>query len=107
VLEAAVLGRSVALAKATIAAADLAAGRVPSSVALRLSAAYEADHARRQDVLVKLQSDMLAAIEKMPEDWDEIELCWYLLWRAELFSVSHVDRLRRKAHEHALRSRGL
>jgi hypothetical protein len=59
------------------------------------------------DMLDKVKADMLAAIEKMPEDWDEIELCWYLVRRAELFSVSHVDRLHRKAYEDALRIRRL
>jgi hypothetical protein len=56
--------------------------------------------------LAKLEQDMLAAVEKMPEDWDEIELGWYLVHRAEMFT-STADRLRRKAYEHALRSRRL
>jgi len=58
-------------------------------------------------MLAKLQPDTLVAVDQMPDDWDETELGWYLVGRAELFSVSHVDRLRRKAYEHALRSRGL
>ena len=57
--------------------------------------------------LAELQRDMMAAVEQMPDDWAETELGWYLVHRAELFSVSHVDRLRRKAYEHALRSRRL
>jgi hypothetical protein len=55
----------------------------------------------------KLRAHMLAAIVKMPEDWDETELCWYLVHRAEMFSVSHVDRPRYKAYEVALRTRRL
>jgi hypothetical protein len=29
---------------------------------------------------------MLAAVEQMPADWDETELAWYLVHRAELFT---------------------
>jgi hypothetical protein len=57
-------------------------------------------------MLAKLQQDMLAAVEQMPDDWDETELAWYLVRRAELFTRT-TDRLRRKAYEHALRSRRL
>ena len=40
---------------------------------------------------------MLAAIERMPEDWEEIEPCWYLARRAEMFSTHHFgNRIRRK-----------
>jgi hypothetical protein len=39
------------------------------------------------EMLAKLQQDMLAAIEKMPAEWDEVELGWYLVRRAEMFSV--------------------
>jgi hypothetical protein len=56
------------------------------------------------EMLAKLQQDMNMAVEKMPEDWDETELQWYLVHRAELFTRS-TDRLPRKAYEHAVRSR--
>ena len=56
------------------------------------------------DMLDRSKADMLAAIEKMPEDWDETELQWYLVHRAELFHRT-ADRLRRKAYEHAERRR--
>jgi hypothetical protein len=56
------------------------------------------------DMLDKLKADMLAAVEQMPDDWDETELAWYLVHRAELLTRT-TDRLRRKACEHALRSR--
>jgi hypothetical protein len=45
------------------------------------------------DMLDKLKADMLAAVEKMPEDWDETELAWYLVHRAE-FLTRTTDRLR-------------
>ena len=45
------------------------------------------------EVLDKLKADMLAAVEKMPEDWDETELAWYLVHRAE-FLTRTTDRLR-------------
>jgi len=32
--------------------------------------------------LAKLQTDMMAAVEQMPDDWDETELAWYLVHRA-------------------------
>jgi hypothetical protein len=38
-------------------------------------------------MLAKLQQDMLAAIEKTPDDWDETELQWFLVHRAELFTA--------------------
>ena len=51
---------------------------------------------------------MLAAVEKMPEDWDETELAWFLVRRAELFYIHRPsDRLRRIAYNNALRIRGL
>ena len=51
------------------------------------------------DMLDKLKADMLAAIEKMPEDWEETELQWYLVRRAELFNIHcPSDRLRRIAY---------
>ena len=60
------------------------------------------------DMLDKLKADMLAAVEKMPEDWDELELAWFLVRRAELFYVHRPsDRLRRIAYNNALRTRGL
>jgi hypothetical protein len=31
------------------------------------------------EMLDKLKADMLAAVEKMPEDWNETELGWYLV----------------------------
>jgi hypothetical protein len=46
------------------------------------------------------------AVDQMPDDWDETELAWYLVHRAELFTTTS-DRLRRGAYEHALRSRRL
>jgi hypothetical protein len=50
----------------------------------------------------------LAAVEKMPEDWDEVEIAWLLVRRAEQFNVYRsADRLRRKAFENAVRTRGL
>jgi hypothetical protein len=58
------------------------------------------------DMLAKLLTDMLAAVEQMPEDWDETELGWYLVHRAEQFART-TDRLRRKVYENALRSRRL
>jgi hypothetical protein len=48
---------------------------------------------------------MLAAVENMPEDWDETELGWYLVHRAVLFTRT-TDHLRRIAYNNALRSRG-
>jgi hypothetical protein len=58
-------------------------------------------------VIAELQQEMLmAAVEQMPDDWEETELAWYLVHRAELFTRT-ADRLRRKAYEHALRSRRL
>jgi hypothetical protein len=60
------------------------------------------------DMLDKLKADMLAAVEQMPEDWNETEPAWYLVRRAELFYIyGPSDRLRRKAYEHAVRSRRL
>jgi hypothetical protein len=60
------------------------------------------------DMLDKLKADMLAAVEKMPEDWDETDLQWYLVRRAELFYIHRpLDRLRRIAYNNALRTRGL
>jgi hypothetical protein len=41
----------------------------------------------------------------MPDDWDETELGWYLVHRAEMFFTPKSDRLRRKAYENALRTR--
>ena len=42
------------------------------------------------------------------EDWDETELQWFLVRRAELFYVHRSsDRLRRIAYNNALRTRGL
>jgi hypothetical protein len=59
------------------------------------------------DMLDKLKADMLAAVEKMPEDWDETELQWYLVRRAEAFYVHRAsDHLRRIAYNNALRTRG-
>jgi hypothetical protein len=37
------------------------------------------------DMLARLQRDMDTAVEQMPDDWDETELGWYLIRRAELF----------------------
>jgi hypothetical protein len=34
------------------------------------------------EMLAKLQQDMLAAVERIPDDWDEVALSWYLLHRA-------------------------
>ena len=49
---------------------------------------------------------MLAAVDQMRDDWDETELVWYLVHRAELFTRT-ADRLRRKVYEHAVQSRRL
>jgi hypothetical protein len=58
-------------------------------------------------MLAKLQQDMLATVKQMPEDWDETELAWYLVHRAQLFTRTS-DRLRRIAYNNALRTtRGL
>jgi hypothetical protein len=80
----------------------------PSNINVNSYSAMDAKGKRRviTDMLDKLKGDMLAAVEKMPEDWDETELAWYLVHRAELFTRS-ADRLRHKAYEHALRSRRL
>jgi hypothetical protein len=58
------------------------------------------------NMLDKLKADMLAAVDQMPDDWDETELAWYLVHRAELFTRT-TDRLRRKAYEDALLTRRL
>jgi hypothetical protein len=58
------------------------------------------------DMLAELQRDTMAAVEQMPDDWDETELGWYLVHRAEMFHRT-ADRLRRKAYENALRTRRL
>ena len=58
------------------------------------------------DMLDKLKADMMAAVDQMPDDWDETELGWYLVHRAEMFHRT-ADRLRRKAYENARRSRRL
>ena len=52
---------------------------------------------------------MLTAVERMPAEWDEIELGWYLVSRAETFGVQRASehRLRRKAFDNAVRVRGL
>ena len=60
------------------------------------------------DMLDKLKAEMLAVVEQMPEDWDETELQWYLVHRAELYYIHRPsDRLRRIAYINALRTRGL
>jgi hypothetical protein len=54
------------------------------------------------EMLGKLRTDMDMAVEHMPDDWDETELQWYLVRRAEKFCVHRAtDRLRKKAHENA------
>jgi hypothetical protein len=58
------------------------------------------------DMLARLQRDMDMAVEQMPDDWDETELGWYLVHRAEMFHRT-ADRPRRMAYEHALRDRRL
>jgi hypothetical protein len=58
------------------------------------------------DMLDELKADMMTAVEQMPDDWDETELGWYLVHRAEMFHRA-ADRLRRKAYENALRTRRL
>jgi hypothetical protein len=67
--------------------------------------------AKRQviaDMLAKLQRDMDMAVEQMPDDWDETELAWYLVHRAEMFSAHHfANHIRRKAFDHAVRNRRL
>jgi hypothetical protein len=59
------------------------------------------------ELLDKLRSDVLSAVDKMPDDWDATEISWYLAHRAELQAEPRGDRLRRLAYEHAIRSRGL
>ena len=60
------------------------------------------------EMLGKLRTDMDMAVEHMPDDWDETELQWYLVRRAELFYIHRPsDRLRRIAYNNALRIRGL
>jgi hypothetical protein len=49
---------------------------------------------------------MLMAVEKMPVEWDEVELGWCLVHRAEVFHRT-ADRLRRKAYESPQRARQL
>ena len=39
-------------------------------------------------MLAKLQRDMDMAVEQMPKDWDETELAWYLVRRAEMSYLS-------------------
>jgi hypothetical protein len=51
------------------------------------------------DMLAKLQADMMAAVEQMPDDWDETELAWYLVHRAG------VHPRRRSRAPHGLRVR--
>ena len=46
------------------------------------------------------------AARNYPMGWDETEIGWYLIRRAELFHRT-AHRLRRKAYEHAVRSRRL
>jgi hypothetical protein len=58
------------------------------------------------EMLAKLQRDLDMAVAQMPDDRDETELGWYLVHRGELFTRT-ADRLRRKAYEHAVRSRRL
>jgi hypothetical protein len=61
-----------------------------------------------REMLDKLERDIFLAIEKMPEDYDETELAWYLVRRAELFHVHRPsDRLRRIAYNNALWTWGL
>ena len=36
--------------------------------------------------LAELQRDMMAAVDQMPDDWDETELGWYLVHRAEMLT---------------------
>jgi hypothetical protein len=55
----------------------------------------------------KLRADMLAAIDKMPDDWEEEEIGWYLVRRAKLMAAPYGDRRRRMAYERAIRSRTL
>jgi hypothetical protein len=46
--------------------------------------------------------------DMLPAEWDEVELGWYLMHRAEMFSGHHfVHRIRRKALENAVRTQGL
>ena len=60
------------------------------------------------ECLVKLQADIDMVIGQMPEDWDETELQWYLVHRAELFYIHRPsDRLRRIAYNNALWTWGL
>ena len=69
------------------------------------------EKARRRAVtamLDKLRADMLAAIDKMPDDWEAQEIGWYLVRCAKLMAAApYVGRRRRMAYERAIRSRGL
>ena len=58
-------------------------------------------------LLDELRGEVLAAVERMPDDWDQVELSWYVAHRAELLAAAPGDRLRRLSYEHAIRSRGL
>jgi hypothetical protein len=58
-------------------------------------------------LLDELRGEVLAAVERMPDGWDQVELSWYVAHRAELLAASPGDRLRRLSYEHAIRSRGL
>ena len=60
------------------------------------------------ELLDKLRADMLAAIDKMPDDWEAQEIGWYLVRCAKLMAAApYVGRRRRMAYERAIRSRGL
>src|SRR5262249_21941950 len=60
------------------------------------------------EMLAKLQADLDMAVEQMPDDWDETELQWFLVRRAELFYIHRAsDRLRHIAYNNALRIWGL
>ncbi len=68
------------------------------------------EKARRRAVaamLDKLRTDMLAAIDKMPDDWEAEEIGWYLVRCARLMAAPYGDRLRRMAYERSIRSRRL
>jgi hypothetical protein len=60
------------------------------------------------ELLDKLRGELLAAVERMPDDWDATEISWYLVRCAKLMAAApYVGRRRRMAYERAIRSRGL
>jgi hypothetical protein len=61
-----------------------------------------------EGLIARLKDDMLLAVDRMPDDWDEVEIGWLLLHRAALLGAPSdgENRLRRKAFDHAVRRLG-